>query len=242
MKLTNLQFGGALLGTTFKEQSLKWEDLVLSHVSDAIVVVHYFIVELLDTIVPEKQVKAELWDNVLLENLQATYKKAMGHARFLLTIEREGKPITYNHYFNANLQKGQAERLQQALSGLAVWQDGTGPVVSLEMVNQLSINKSNPEHVRENLHDILKSYYKVSVKRFVDIVCQQVIDHFLLNSQDGPVSHSLIICLTIEAPILTPCPLCSSTSSVQALCLTFLLASWRRSPAKIRSRSRNESS
>ncbi|KUI54190.1 Interferon-induced GTP-binding protein Mx1 [Cytospora mali] len=153
-------FGGALLGTTFKEQSKRWEDLVLSHVSDAIILVHDYIVELLNHVFSEKQVLRELFDNVLLEKLQASYKRAMDHARFLLDIEREGKPITYNDYFNAELQSA---------------------------LNILSVNKSNPEQVREYLHDILRSYYQVSIKRFVDVVCQQVIDHFLLNGRESPL-------------------------------------------------------
>ncbi|KUI69764.1 Interferon-induced GTP-binding protein Mx1 [Cytospora mali] len=182
-------FGGALLGTIFKEQSKRWEDLVVSHVSDAIILVHDYILELLNHVFSEKQVLRELFDNVLLEKLQASYKRAMDHARFLLEIEREGKPVTFNDYFNAELQRCQSERLHKTLDNLAINDGDTpaGPVVKLSALNFLSVNKSDPEQVREYLHDILRSYYQVSIKRFVDVVCQQVIDHFLLNGKDSPL-------------------------------------------------------
>lgn len=179
--------GGALLGTIFKEQSRRWEDLVISHVSDAIALVHHFIIELLAHTCAEKQVMTQLWDNVLLEKLQESYKRSMRHARFLLEVEREGKPYTYDRCFSAELQKGQAKRLQESLNSLAIGSDTEGPVIRLASLSSLDINRSNPEQVREYLHDILESYYKVSVKRFVDTICQQVIDHFLLNGKDSPL-------------------------------------------------------
>lgn len=185
-----LQFGGSLLGTAFKEQSRHWEDIVLSHVSDAIRIVHQFILDLLDHVFADEQVKSELYDNVLLEKLQASYKQAMDHAMFLLKIERDSKPMTLNHYFNAELQKAQSSRLHKAMGALPAvkyeWEDG--PVVRLDAImSGLSVNKSNPEQVREYLHDILKSYYKVSEKRFVDVVCQHVINHYLLIGEDSPL-------------------------------------------------------
>ncbi|KAL1866037.1 hypothetical protein Daus18300_006938 [Diaporthe australafricana] len=181
-------FGGALLGATFKEQSRRWEDLVMSHVSDAIVLVHHFISELLSYICADKQVMTQLLDSILLEKLQESYRRSMDHARFLLQIERERNPITYNHYFNAELQKGQGKRFQESLRHLAtVSADSQGPVIPLKSLSNLNITKSNPEQVREYLHDVLESYYKVSAKRFVDVICQQVIDHFLLNGKDSPL-------------------------------------------------------
>lgn len=175
----------------------------MSHVSDAISLVHHFIVELLAHTCPDKQVMSQLWDNVLLEKLQESYKRSMLHASFLLEVEREGKPTTYNQYFNAELQKCQGKRLQESLSSLAIQVgDMQGPVVSLSSLSSLDITKSNPGQVREHLHDILESYYKVSVKRFVDVICQQVIDHFLLNGKDSPLhvfSTDLVFDLSADA-------------------------------------------
>lgn len=160
----------------------------MSHVSDAIALVHHFIVALLAHTCADKQVMTQLWDNVLLEKLQESYKRSMRHASFLLGVEREGKPTTYNQHFAAELQKGHAKRLQKSLSNLAIHTSTMeGPMIRLASLGALDMTKSNPEQVREYLHDILESYYKVSVKRFVDTICQQVIDHFLLNGKDSPL-------------------------------------------------------
>ena len=46
---------------------------------------------------------------------------------------------------------------------------------------------SNNEHTVSDLHDILKSYYKVARKRFVDCVIKQASDHYLVTGPDTPV-------------------------------------------------------
>lgn len=175
----------------------------MSHVSDVITLIHHFIIELLSHTCADKQVMEQLWDNVLLEKLQESYKRGMDQARILLKIEREGTPITYNHYFNAELRKGQGKRLQNSLSSLAIsTADSEGPVVRLASLSRLNTTSSNPEQVREYLHDILESYYKVSVKRFVDVICQQVIDHFLVSGDASPLhvfSTGLVLDLSTDA-------------------------------------------
>lgn len=47
---------------------------------------------------------------------------------------------------------------------------------------------SNKKYVVLTIHDILKSYYKVARKRFVDNVCIQAADHFLLTGTKGPLT------------------------------------------------------
>lgn len=46
---------------------------------------------------------------------------------------------------------------------------------------------SNVEHTVRDLHDILKSYYKVARKRFVDEVCMQAADYHLVTGPDTPI-------------------------------------------------------
>lgn len=77
-------------------------------------------------------------------------------------MEREGTPSTVNHYFNANLQKKRNER-------------------------QAVVDRDNTQQVCEDIADSLASYYKVARKRFVDSVCQQVVNHFLLNDKESPL-------------------------------------------------------
>ena len=50
-----------------------------------------------------------------------------------------------------------------------------------------STNSSNIEHTVQDLHDILESYYKVARKRFVDVMCMQAADHYLVTGEDTPL-------------------------------------------------------
>ncbi|KND89637.1 Interferon-induced GTP-binding protein Mx1 [Tolypocladium ophioglossoides CBS 100239] len=185
-------FSGTVLSTIFEEQSEKWEPLTLFHVSNAIALVHDFIFRLLCHLCPEKQVRDQLWDSLLVDPLRVLYRKAMDHARFLLSIERGGRPSTFNHYFNDILQKKRGERLARSLENKSIdladhYRERSGRYVSLEILRSSAMNKDNEKQVCEDILDIFESYYKVAQKRFVDIVYQQVISHFLLDGDESPV-------------------------------------------------------
>ena len=61
-------------------------------------------------------------------------------------------------------------------------------VVRLDAISSQSVNTgSNAKHTVDDLHDILHSYYKVARKRFVDIVCMQAVDYFLITGHDAPI-------------------------------------------------------
>ena len=60
-------------------------------------------------------------------------------------------------------------------------------VVTVGSITANMSNSSNLEHTVCDLHDILKSYYKVARKRFVDNVCMQAADFHLVTGPDTPV-------------------------------------------------------
>ncbi|CAF9906179.1 hypothetical protein IMSHALPRED_004118 [Imshaugia aleurites] len=63
-----------------------------------------------------------------------------------------------------------------------------GKVVKLDAIlNQGVTTGSNLKHTVDDLHDILHSYYKVARKRFVDIVCMQAADYFLVTGPESPI-------------------------------------------------------
>ena len=64
-------------------------------------------------------------------------------------------------------------------------------VVKLEAIlNHGVTTGSNLKHTVDDLHDILHSYYKVARKRFVDIVCMQAADYFLVTGHDAPIKST----------------------------------------------------
>ncbi|KAK7519850.1 interferon-induced GTP-binding protein Mx2 [Phyllosticta citriasiana] len=183
-------FGGTILASVFVDQSEKWEPITFGHVSSAIFLVHDYIFQLLAEMCPEKLVKENLWDALLLDKLVETYRRAMTHTRFLLEIERGGRPSTFNHYFNDNLQRRRGERMRHTFEAMAVtnpFQSEDESYVPLSSIGQHTVDKDNKQQVCEDILDALMSYYKVSRKRFVDVVYQQVVLHLLLESDGSPL-------------------------------------------------------
>jgi hypothetical protein len=49
------------------------------------------------------------------------------------------------------------------------------------------VSKGNAQQTREDVLDVLTSYYKVSRKRLVDNICMQVIGYYLLEGDKSPL-------------------------------------------------------
>ncbi|PHH83192.1 hypothetical protein CDD83_3039 [Cordyceps sp. RAO-2017] len=183
-------FGGTMLSSVFERQSEKWDRLALSHASNAIAVVHDFLFRLLDHLCPEKQVRSQLWDNILVQGLVERYRKAMDQTRFLLRIERGGVPSTFNPHFSKSLQEKRTERTYKPLTQDAVElkvKDYQQPYIPVNAVKSRVANKNHGEDVCEHILDTLTSYYEVARQRFVDVMCQQVISYYLFEGDESPI-------------------------------------------------------
>lgn len=97
-------FNASILATVMKKQSSKWAVMSMACVSDAIMIVHRFIGTALKSICTNEQVCRALMDTIF-EDLVQGYKEAIKNSEFILKVERNGTPMTLNHYFNDNLQK-----------------------------------------------------------------------------------------------------------------------------------------
>lgn len=58
--------------------------------------------------------------------------------------------------------------------------------VPMEKVGALP-NFDNAEHTVQDIHDILKSYYKTARKRFVDNICMQGAQYHVIDGPDTPL-------------------------------------------------------
>lgn len=97
-------FNHTLLSTLMKKQSVKWPIIARGYISDIISVVHAFIRKALEVVSKDTQISSNIM-SLLMDDLVERYKQAISTVEFLLRIEREGTPITLNHYFNDNLEK-----------------------------------------------------------------------------------------------------------------------------------------
>lgn len=78
------------------------------------------------------------------------------------------------------------ERISASLKDKVLQDCQHGAVVRLDDMVQTH-SMSNVEHVVQEVHDILKSYYKVARKRFVDNLIMQAADYHLVTGPFSPL-------------------------------------------------------
>jgi hypothetical protein len=90
--------------------------------------------------------------------------------------------------------------MRAALTEKSIDNCSHGSVVRLTDITQ-NHPMSNTDHVIQDIHDILKSYYKVARKRFVDNICMQAADYHLITGPGTPLklfSPDFIVSMTPE--------------------------------------------
>ena len=190
--------GTGVLSSAFREQSKSWELMTHQFISKVVLTVHRFITQALEVVCPDSRVLGHIVSNIT-DELLARYQDAVAHAIFLVSVERDQRPYTLNHYFNDNLQVCRGTRVSNALESKARVEYHGGNsrqagglnsnrVVEFDVIKGAVTDKSNAEHAQEDIHDILKSYYKVARKRFVDNVYLQAVDQFLLSGPKSPLA------------------------------------------------------
>jgi hypothetical protein len=97
-------FDASLLATIMKQQATNWRDLALGYISDIVSLVHTFIFGVLESMSPSVRVFQGV-KTCIADHIARMYDAAMKQTNFLLSIELDGTPATYNHYFNENLEK-----------------------------------------------------------------------------------------------------------------------------------------
>jgi hypothetical protein len=97
-------FNQHLLPGLMKKQSKKWGDLALGYISDAVALVHTFIVEVLRCLCPEEKVRQNLI-SCLMDELLSRYIDALEQVNFLVFVQNNGFARTENPDFNQRLKE-----------------------------------------------------------------------------------------------------------------------------------------
>ncbi|KAL8863427.1 MAG: hypothetical protein Q9178_000108 [Gyalolechia marmorata] len=176
-------FDASLIPILWKKQTSNWDKLALGYISDIISAVHTYIWTLLCELCPDDKVARGLL-SLIQDKLNERYNRGLDKTRSILQVERE--PMTYNHYLADNLKKCTHQRIKTSMESKQVWDTKLGYVVKMSDLDHIP-NLSNIESTVQQLHDILKSYYKVARKRFVDVVCMQAADLHLVRGPDAAV-------------------------------------------------------
>ncbi|KAJ5938478.1 hypothetical protein N7466_001612 [Penicillium verhagenii] len=182
-------FSSSILPTVMKRQSAKWPSLAQGYICDIVTMVHNFTTKALSACCGDRR----LCQNILvylIEDLTKRYRQALSMTETLLRIERDGTPMTQNHYLNSNLQKCRQERITSAVKKSSFSVDhsdlSTSQCVRVSDLTQIH-HMSNTQQTVQDIHDILKSYYKVARKRFIDNMCMQAADDNLVTGPDAPM-------------------------------------------------------
>ncbi|PLB46308.1 P-loop containing nucleoside triphosphate hydrolase protein [Aspergillus steynii IBT 23096] len=171
----------AVLESMFREQSAPWGRIASTYLEKAIRAVKEFNDQIFDSLISEDELRRRL-----RSRLNGRQSLALEHARKhlgeILTDEREGILQTVNHYLAETLSSIREERVKTKLESLDI-QNSWNINIS-HAVTQLHL--SNEDQAVYDIHDILKAYYKVALKRFCDNIIVQVTERHLLGPQ-GPV-------------------------------------------------------
>ncbi|PKX97711.1 dynamin-like protein [Aspergillus novofumigatus IBT 16806] len=163
----------SVLEDMFRQQTVAWEPIATKYIDKVAKAVHVFNQTIFDKLIGDEEVKDHLSARLREQN-----REAVNRAAYELT-----NLLQVNNYFAETLSNIREERTFQRLKAKG-FRDGG--YLSLKQVVG-AVHLSNEDQAVENIHDILKAYYKVARKRFSDNVILQVAERHLLGA-NGPVS------------------------------------------------------
>ena len=170
--------------TLFKHQTSPWQEIGGAHIEEVIKIIEECNNVLFKKVCADEVVRDRIRAR-LDAKMDISYEVAREELRRLLSDEREGALLTNNHYFAENLNAARADRWINNLKKMGL-KDGQQTTINFhQMKSTLPI--SNEESAILDIHDTLKAYYKVAIKRFIDNVKVQTIERNLLGPL-GPVS------------------------------------------------------
>ncbi|KZF23237.1 hypothetical protein L228DRAFT_245976 [Xylona heveae TC161] len=168
----------SVLENLFREQSTKWAKVAFNYLEDVEKAVLAYNDAIFSELIPEEDVRQKLRTRLDSES-QETIASARRHLKEILSDERDGILQTENHYFSDTLNSIREDRVSQRLQSEAFSGHNTLYNVDLSSIMR-TVHLSNEDQSVYEIHDTLKTYYKVAIKRFVDNVIMQVVErHFL---------------------------------------------------------------
>ncbi|KAJ5940454.1 hypothetical protein N7516_000622 [Penicillium verrucosum] len=165
-----------VLQNMFRQQSSPWEKIAVKYLEKISSAIHSYNEKILAEILPDDDVREMLW-RIICSREHETYNQAYEQLLKILNDERGGILQTVNHYYADTLSSIRQERVIVRLETLGL-RDG----INFDMSRVLQgVHLSNEDQAIFDIHDILKAYYKVAMKRFTDNVVVQVSERYILG-------------------------------------------------------------
>jgi hypothetical protein len=171
-----------ILINLFRQQTIQWEQIAGNYFDKVIeLITEYSQLEFRRT-EEDETIRASL-ESITLARIESTKVSGRSQLADLLNDERGGILQTVNHYYAETLEKIRQERVITRLQALGL-QDGQTQSIDLGKLTS-GIHLSNEDQAVNDIHDVLKAYYKVAIKRFEDYVVVSVVER--LMSDQGAV-------------------------------------------------------
>lgn len=164
-----------LLVRLFRQQTNNWEQITGDYLEKVVChITEYTKLECRRT--EEDETIRSCLQSLILSRIEKANAAAQDRLKDMLTDERGGILQTVNHYFAETLEKIRKERLLARVQNLNI-QDGFS-VPDAAVVTE-ALHLSNEDQAVIDIHDVLKAYYKVAIKRFGDYVVIAVVERML---------------------------------------------------------------
>lgn len=174
-----------VLENLFRKQASKWAVIAQAHLQD----IDHAVVEFNSCVWPNlvaDQCVREHIEGLSTARQRHSKDQAMQQLDQLIADEMHGILQTVNHYFADNIANLRTERVTNRLRDLGL-SDSQHAQVTLTQALRAA-HRGNEDQAVYDIHDNLKAYYKVALKRFMDNVVIQCVERYFLGA-DGPVKH-----------------------------------------------------
>jgi hypothetical protein len=168
----------------FRQQAKQWRAISESHLAKIDTLISEFNQSVFETIFIEDDVRQQMHNRNQGPSAFAR-NAAKAELEKLLADELCGILQTTNHYYADNLAAARQDRVISRLKKMGFSDDNTYHKVTLSQLERVT-HLSNEDQAVFDIHDILKAYYKVALKRFTDSVVLQAIERCYFG-RGGPV-------------------------------------------------------
>ncbi|KAL4796324.1 P-loop containing nucleoside triphosphate hydrolase protein [Aspergillus venezuelensis] len=174
-----------VLENLFRQQSSPWSSIANDYISKVAKAAKSFNQTILVNIVSDEEVRDKLAAKLARVQEEAERTTAKEFAR-ILNDERSGILQTVNHYYAETLAAIRNDRVRARLERMGMTDDENYPSMATITSVMKMVHLSNEDQAVYDIHDILKAYYKVALKRFADNVVIQIVERYILGA-NGPV-------------------------------------------------------
>jgi hypothetical protein len=170
-----------VLENMFRQQSGPWKGIATIYIDKICTAVRNFNNAAFQDRISDEDLRRKLTAK-LTRGHEMTCEIAKEQLLTILNDERGGILQTVNHYFADTLTAIRKERCLARLEAVG-FEDGDSVDIA-QMVE--GVHLSNEDQAVNDIHDNLKAYYKVALKRFTDNIVLQITERLLLGAE-GPV-------------------------------------------------------